>query len=120
MFASVLRWPRSLPGEGSAVLDCRAKDFLLQILSFFAVSSFLNLPGRMFLLFSDALCGQLLMTWLLFIGFMEADWRFYGAELKKSKGNAPWLFTIDGYTFFIDILFFNVLLCKFTDAIKFK
>ena len=80
----------------------------------------MNLPGRMFLQFSDALCGQLLMTWLLLIGFMEADWRFYGAELKKSKGNAPWLFTIDGYTFFIDILFFNVLLCKFTDAIKFK
>ena len=96
-------WMRSFDGEGIAVLDCRTRFVWLRwllILSLIALSSFLQTTFDLFLFISFTF-SRLLLTTDLRDGCMEPDLRWRGSELKKSRGKAPWLLTIDGYNFFI-------------------
>lgn len=62
-----------------------------------------------FLLNSAIIFDEFYFMTGLSMGFIDAEDREGGAELKKSHGNAPWLLAIDGCSFFI--FFLPIELC---------
>ena len=65
-----------------------------------------------FLLNSAIIFDELYFMTGLSMGFIDAEDREGNAELKKSHGNAPWLLTIGGCSFFIFFLPIELLVNK--------